>query len=154
LFTSCPTWADPTDASDELTSRDRRLVLDLGAFYELMTTADELRTTLLINAGLAHSRGLEAELTALPVRNLTLSGSAVYAENALDSFANSAPTALAGQAGLRRHPFIYASAIFDSDLPPVDLVSAESLARAAIRISSRHVARPGESCHQTARGRF
>lgn len=90
----------PTDweAGLKLTSPQRRLVLDLGAFYErihgyqatsVVTTPEGLRTTLLINAGLAHTRGLEAELTALPVRNLTLSGSVVYAENALDSFTNS-----------------------------------------------------------------
>jgi iron complex outermembrane receptor protein len=90
----------PTDweAGLKLTTPGRRLMLDVGAFYErihnyqansVVTTPDGLRTTLLFNAGLAHTRGFEAELTTLPVRNLTLSGSVVFADNALDSFVNS-----------------------------------------------------------------
>jgi iron complex outermembrane receptor protein len=90
----------PTDweAGLKLTTPGRRLMLDVGAFYErihayqantVVTTPDGLRTTLLFNAGLAHTRGFEAELTALPVHNLTLSGSVVFADNAFDSFVNS-----------------------------------------------------------------
>jgi iron complex outermembrane receptor protein len=90
----------PTDweAGLKLTTPGRHLILDVGAFYErihdyqansVVTTPDGLRTTLLFNAGLAHTRGFEAELTTLPVRTLTLSGSVIFADNALDSFANS-----------------------------------------------------------------
>lgn len=90
----------PTDweAGLKLTTPGRRLMLDVGAFYErihnyqansVVTTPDGLRTTLLFNAGLAHTRGFEAELTTLPVRNLTVSGSVIFADNALDSFVNS-----------------------------------------------------------------
>ena len=71
-----------------------RVVLNLAAFYEEF---DGYQTNFfdnvagqvvsrLINAGTVSTRGLEADYTAKPIRNLTLSGGATYAWAQIDRF--------------------------------------------------------------------
>ncbi len=66
---------------------DRRLRVNLAGFYNLykdmqvtqnLTYASGANSATIVNAGKAKSKGVELEVTALPIDNLTLSGSLAY----------------------------------------------------------------------------
>jgi iron complex outermembrane receptor protein len=73
---------------------DRRLTLNLSAFYEKFVnyqqaTLDPVRAAVLIqNVGALVSKGLEAQFDARPTDHLTLSGSLAYIDAVADKFPN------------------------------------------------------------------
>jgi iron complex outermembrane receptor protein len=73
---------------------DRRLILNAAAFLTEFsgfqaTTFDViagLTISRLINAGEVSTRGVEVDFTAVPIRNLTLSGGAIFQDAKVDNF--------------------------------------------------------------------
>lgn len=84
---------------------DRRLRINLAAFYNLykdmqvtqnITYASGANSATIVNAGKAKTKGVELELTAVPVESLTLSGSLAY----LDARYTKYDTRILGPSGL------------------------------------------------------